>query len=346
MSSPDRKPLLNTLSLESRLPSIAEIVRHRPIENGTTFDDDKTLKHDDAFWYYANGDIQYLSISIADAPTVVPSDILLYPTGKRNNSRPSHPRDINHLYKKFVTHSENSFKEKRLYPAITFNFPIRSNGSTEIGWPIVRQTAMMVSRNYNLPTSRRILQNGSEDHTDQVLKALHYLAKNLGNKVKIIPGGSQLNQVLNNLSATNETLAGPNPWNMASQYNLMVNAVLAEYCHNHRIPVIYRNHKIPANCRTLEELRHTKAYFSPENCGHEMMGLPYYALFSSPLQTIVNQVNLSNYLAHLQNPQNPHYPYPLELLHGIADYQNSLIHNQPEADFSTISSSARYRFTA
>jgi len=126
-----------------------------------------------------------------------------------------------------------------------------------------------------------------------------------------------------------------------AEFAILANTLVAEWCKNHNLPVIYRNHQPVAtdtadlrvhmnNLKISKEERSKyyhllgRAQYSTINRGHFALALPEYLHFTSPLRRFADFVNHRTIKAYLRGES---VPYDLKNLEYIANKINHIIEN-------------------
>ena len=320
--------------------SLKTLNNRRLIKEAIAIDPEGTPDADDAFTVNFRGGVYNVAISIADiASFIPPGSPLDNDARKRFRTRYlGSPRNNVPMLPKILSEKLLSLTTYGLKPTITTGFSITRNG--EIGDLAIERTLTDVSLaiSYQSADIRLTQDFGPVEDTLRLARDISkILAKSRNYKVDEL-WGIALRSALDKRPKTRDHEYASNK--IVQEFNVAHNIILAKFCRDNGIPILYRNHN-PKKADVQQENQRVSsaieqalldsaevdednlwetAYFSIYPEGHQGLGLSEYAQFSSPIrryQDLVNQGLLLDYLSGQPICRS------IEDLKDIAHYGNS-----------------------
>lgn len=259
---------------------------------------------DDAFWIEARDKDYLVNIYIVDITAWITKDDPIE-TEARQRIETIFAQAYNlPLYPPELSHQKASLIVGAAKPALALQFKL------DLNWQLIDYklecTTVKIIGNYSysqvlnqeLPSHiYQVLSYGStlaqllwrqrhqERNSEEQLEQMNKYRQNIRHRLNQKMKGMNEQQIENCISA----------YFLCQELMIWANKLMATYCQEQQIPIIYRNHG------NTEKSLSPKAYYSLESHGHSELNANHYARFTSPLRRYLDTVNLINLISYLEN---------------------------------------------
>lgn len=277
----------------------------RRIVHGLTIDPENPQEIDDGFRVTKIGGIYCVEVSIVDVAAFTGKNSVIDRIA-RERMKSDYERKVSLFDSRFVR-DRMSFIEEERRPGLTVTIPV-SRGVKIYPEISIGRTWFYSSANLTYQEAEEILlcPNHSFHHDLN-------LAKEAAGIIAQSNNGNPLHQQLIMEESNGDGNGnGLNARGIVAEFMVLANKLLAQYCHQHEIPIIYRNFKFYGS--------RSKARYSPQAIFHDDIG-GIYAHFTSPIRRYVDQVNQRSLFNRLEQTAPLYRKRELEKISDCANRQ-------------------------